>query len=456
MKNDKFVSSSVIFSQRGFTLVELMVAMTLGIIIITASSLAYMNVEKMKRENKDLISLQQEARIGINKITSDVREGGAFGCANLGTLSDNGSSEKNKGLIIWQKQKEFIPSRYVKSGEGLNIGPGGTDHIGGYGVAFLPKEKVKAITFSTKGSNNKEAKYLDILSDGLVVQKGRGAAKYVAPSVKTSDGTEHGDVFMFSPKDDAFFAVNRSDQHIDTVGFYNGNSYWALSDCNRIELFGSKPRVGDEEGGPNRRIYGKGAMAGKLVFQGPILEADGTVPKTGLKYHPFVDSYEQTAGLDQNRAFVKSEATLSALSSNLYVVAELKMGYVELSGSHGLRGLWKIDLTGQDPSELIIPNAEDLTWKLVYADDCKLDDNYSKSPTYQVLVNREPDEAHKKMVPAGVYMSFVVKGNERGVPITTSDVSANKGPLKEITFSNVYMGIRAGSACANRTISPGV
>jgi type IV pilus assembly protein PilW len=81
---------------RGFTLVELMVAMTIGLIILAAVSTLFVSSKQTYTTQDRLARLQENARFAMHFIIKDLRMAGYFGCLDEIT-PDSMSSTLNSG-----------------------------------------------------------------------------------------------------------------------------------------------------------------------------------------------------------------------------------------------------------------------------------------------------------------------------------------------------------------------
>lgn len=71
---------------KGFTLIEFLVASSLGIIVLLAIGTTYSITNQMKRTSESRLSAQQDLRSAAEMIIRDARMAGSFGCFNLGNL----------------------------------------------------------------------------------------------------------------------------------------------------------------------------------------------------------------------------------------------------------------------------------------------------------------------------------------------------------------------------------
>ena len=75
---------------RGLTLVELLVAITLGAIILGGAVTLFVNNRDTYHTTNQLSRLQETARYALDMMVKDIRMAGYFGCADrLDTVSDN-------------------------------------------------------------------------------------------------------------------------------------------------------------------------------------------------------------------------------------------------------------------------------------------------------------------------------------------------------------------------------
>lgn len=73
-------------SQRGFGLIELMIAMTLGLILVLGVSQIFLASKRSFVVQQQLAVLQENARFVLTRVSRDVRQVGMFGCLELQRL----------------------------------------------------------------------------------------------------------------------------------------------------------------------------------------------------------------------------------------------------------------------------------------------------------------------------------------------------------------------------------
>ncbi len=75
--------------QKGFSLVELMVAMVLGLILTGGVISIYISSKQTYRMQDNQSRLQEDGRFALQYLTKDLRMAGYMGCNNLGTITPN-------------------------------------------------------------------------------------------------------------------------------------------------------------------------------------------------------------------------------------------------------------------------------------------------------------------------------------------------------------------------------
>lgn len=73
--------------QHGFGLVELMVAMTLGLVVLVAVGYLYIGSRQAFRTNDNMARMQENARYALDIMARDIRMAGYIGCPNLAAVT---------------------------------------------------------------------------------------------------------------------------------------------------------------------------------------------------------------------------------------------------------------------------------------------------------------------------------------------------------------------------------
>lgn len=96
-----------IMTARGFTLVELMVAITIGLIIMAAVSTLFVSSKQTYTATDQLARLQENARFAMQFMMSDLRLGGYYGCLD-DVSSDNVHTVVNSTSLTYSVTQAAI------------------------------------------------------------------------------------------------------------------------------------------------------------------------------------------------------------------------------------------------------------------------------------------------------------------------------------------------------------
>jgi type IV pilus assembly protein PilW len=84
---------------RGVTLIELMIAMVLGLLIVAAAGAVYVSSKQAFRANDNLARVQENVRAAFDIISRDIRQTAFFGCAGQDVKLTNNLS--NNTRLLW-------------------------------------------------------------------------------------------------------------------------------------------------------------------------------------------------------------------------------------------------------------------------------------------------------------------------------------------------------------------
>lgn len=107
----------------GFSLVELMVALTIGLIILTAVSSLFVSSKQTYTTQDRLARLQENARFAMHFIVKDLRLAGYFGCISDITPDSINNTLNNSADFAYNAQ---IPIEGVNNIAGISGSPTGT------------------------------------------------------------------------------------------------------------------------------------------------------------------------------------------------------------------------------------------------------------------------------------------------------------------------------------------
>lgn len=100
--------------QLGFTLIELMISLALGLIIVAAAILLFLTGQKSIAMQKGVAELQDNANFGLNYITKDIR------LTNLNTRSANINDQTAYGGVVLTTSKTESKSNVYLTSAALN------------------------------------------------------------------------------------------------------------------------------------------------------------------------------------------------------------------------------------------------------------------------------------------------------------------------------------------------
>ncbi|MEJ1964617.1 MAG: prepilin-type N-terminal cleavage/methylation domain-containing protein [Gammaproteobacteria bacterium] len=109
---------------RGFTLVEMMIAMTLSLLVLAAIGWVYMGTMRTYRSHDSLSRMQEGARYAFEVIGKDLRMIGALSCSNANNanaLSDTTAWYKNLfGEPLGGKDQDGASASYTQFSDSLS------------------------------------------------------------------------------------------------------------------------------------------------------------------------------------------------------------------------------------------------------------------------------------------------------------------------------------------------
>lgn len=86
---------------RGFSLVELMIALVLGLIVIGGVISVFLSIQRSNRTNDALSQIQDGARIAFSLMARDIRQAGLAGCGDGSRVANVLSNGPNNGGSTW-------------------------------------------------------------------------------------------------------------------------------------------------------------------------------------------------------------------------------------------------------------------------------------------------------------------------------------------------------------------
>lgn len=117
------------FAQRGLSLIELMVSITLGLLLTAAVVQIFLSSRGVFRTQDSMSRLQENGRFAIDLMTKDIRMAGFVGCPTIDRIS--GSSLFRHGLVADFSSDGIVQGSVVGAGEtsGTIALAAGTDRV---------------------------------------------------------------------------------------------------------------------------------------------------------------------------------------------------------------------------------------------------------------------------------------------------------------------------------------
>lgn len=75
-------------AMRGFSLIEMMIAMVLGLVVMAGVGSVFLSNQKVYRTNKALSDVQDSARVAFEMLARDIRHAGLTACSNSGRVAN--------------------------------------------------------------------------------------------------------------------------------------------------------------------------------------------------------------------------------------------------------------------------------------------------------------------------------------------------------------------------------
>jgi type IV pilus assembly protein PilW len=165
------VSSSHRGDGQGFTLVELMVALLIGLIVMAGFGSVYLAGQRVSRTSRALSEVQESLRIGSELLARDIRHAGATGCGNQRIANVLAVGPANGGAIWWGDWRRAI---HGFDGDDPDIPAGKATGDRVAGKPSLQVLGIKGVSYSVAWHDDAQAKFtlresIDELSVGDVL-----------------------------------------------------------------------------------------------------------------------------------------------------------------------------------------------------------------------------------------------------------------------------------------------
>ncbi|WP_084196912.1 PilW family protein [Solimonas soli] len=116
---------------RGFSLVELMIALLLGLLVIGGASSVFLSNKQSYRTNEAIGRLQENARVAFDLIARDIRNAALTGCGNSGRVANVLNNSATAWWANWANVVAGYGGTSADSNPSLTTGTGSAQHVTG-------------------------------------------------------------------------------------------------------------------------------------------------------------------------------------------------------------------------------------------------------------------------------------------------------------------------------------
>jgi len=256
-------------SSSGFSLIELMVAMVLGLIVVSGVISVFLANQRTYRTNQALSDVQDGSRIAFEMMARDIREAGLTGCNNNGRVAN---VLNNKGTAWWADWGNAV-------------------HGYGAGTAADP-----ALTVGTAATNQVSGtdslQLLGAADSGLSVA---ATPSSTAANFKLNDKTSDivtGDVIIVCDPDHAAIAQVTNYNNSNVTLVHNAGGSTSPGNCSKGLAYPtncSSPNGNGYKFGPNSQIFklaavdwyiGYNPLGGKSLYRMNVVTTAGVPQPT--------------------------------------------------------------------------------------------------------------------------------------------------------------------------------
>jgi type IV pilus assembly protein PilW len=137
----------------GFTLIELMVAMLLGLIVIAGVSSVFLANQQVYRTNAALGDVQDNTRMSFEMLAQNIREAGLLGCGNNGQVANVlADGPYNSGTDWWANWGNDLMGygSGTAANPALTVGTAAGDQVSGTDSLMILSAKDVGLTVNTQ------------------------------------------------------------------------------------------------------------------------------------------------------------------------------------------------------------------------------------------------------------------------------------------------------------------
>lgn len=195
MANPEFMQPRPVRQSSGFGLVELMIAMTIGLILLLGIGYVFLGSKQTFRTQDDFSRIQENVRYALETVGVDVRMAGYAGCVNLAAI--NTASPISVGVIANDPPAIDLGDALRGYAGGTWAAPGAApaNWVAGTGVLHIIRASEAGVTLTgnlTPTNANVQITgnpYNFAVGEALLVSNCETADLFRATTVSTSGGT---------------------------------------------------------------------------------------------------------------------------------------------------------------------------------------------------------------------------------------------------------------------------
>ncbi|MBD8871989.1 prepilin-type N-terminal cleavage/methylation domain-containing protein [Rhodanobacter sp. DHB23] len=304
----------------GFTLIELMVAMLLGLVVIAGVTSVFLANQRAYRTSQALGDVQDNTRMAFEMMARDIRDAGLTGCSNDGRVANVLNNGPAAGGSVWWANWDNALMGYggsqadpvTSTGTGVGQRVAGTDSLmllGGEGLGASVQanaEPAATFTFNEASSDFKTGDVLLVCDPdhaALVQATGLAAGAISHAGTGGSPGNCTADLnypTVCSSSSSYVFATNAQVTRLRAAHWYVGNNPDSSRSLYRVGLVntGGEPKPTAEE--MVRGVTGMSIAYHQSGNAGFV--AAGSVGNWALvdavQVHLWLESADQRAGTD--------------------------------------------------------------------------------------------------------------------------------------------------------------
>jgi type IV pilus assembly protein PilW len=178
---------------QGFTIIEIMIAMLLGLLLTTGVTKVYLTTKETYNLSENLSRLQESARFAMRYLTEDIRMAGFMPCRMTANMANTLNSTEsyldffNRALIGYEGGVSVFPAGFPATGTNPGDRVAGTDAI----VILRGDDEIYKVTQHNPVSAQFKLNDLHTMGDGDVVMicDGTDSAVFQVTNVNSSNVT---------------------------------------------------------------------------------------------------------------------------------------------------------------------------------------------------------------------------------------------------------------------------